>query len=78
MKRILLFSLLVVSLTVFAQQQSDRAEDPKTQADQTVDAEPENKNEASEEPSGAGPRDSDFKPKEEISEDFPVSLPSDI
>ncbi len=78
MKQNLLYLLLVVSLSVFAQQQSDRTEDPKTQTERTTDTEPDNTEEVADESLEASPRDRDFKPKEEISEDFPVSLPSDI
>ncbi len=78
MKRILFYFLLVVSLSVFAQQQSERAEEPKTQTERTTNTEPDNADEGADESSEAKPGDTDFKPKEEISEDFPVSLPSDI
>jgi hypothetical protein len=78
MKHILLYFLLAVSLVVFAQPQPDSGEEVVTQTEQLADPEPESANEKTEKPLEADPGNNDFKPSEEISEDFPVSLPSDI
>ena len=124
MKRMLLYLLVVFSLTVYAQQQSDNGEtvEPRTaqpaepckdidddsqdtsggarsgdeteipaeqRSDPCKDNEIERqdpldmtaadvKEETNEAPEESNPNDADFKPSEEISEDYPVPLPSDI
>ena len=48
------------------------------QPEQPANASQDNENEPLEASSETGPDDIDFKPSDEISEDFPVPLPSDI
>ena len=78
MKRMLLYLLIVMSMAVFAQPQIeddaetvDKTEQPAATGENNTDEpqEPSDETETS---------DPDFKPTEEISEDFPVLLPSDI
>ena len=94
MKWALLFILLLVSAAVLAQQQADqKLPEENKQADQELSEENKNETsgisagtetEVDSEPVGEsgesepGDKDKDFKPSEEISEDYPVPLPSDI
>jgi hypothetical protein len=83
MKRVLLYILLSVSLAVFAQQQSDQEvsaerEDKPAEAVTPKDATQPADDQPLEESGETGSSDKDFKPSEEISEDYPVPLPSDI
>lgn len=82
MKRALLYILLsmsvCLSLAVSAQQQADQEtpaandNEPSASTEQPVESKPP------EESGETDARDEDFKPSEEISEDYPVPLPSDI
>ena len=81
MKRILLYMLLVIPMAVIAQTQTgedvETTDQPRQQT--AVEDNDTDKSEKSQEsPGEAETSDSDFKPTEEISEDFPVLLPSDI
>ncbi|MDG1311086.1 MAG: hypothetical protein P8P26_03395 [Porticoccaceae bacterium] len=77
--RFLIILLLVLPTMVMGQQaESDRGQNIETAGAEerpleTLAGAPEETAEQS-----APPEDSDFKPTEEISEDFPVPLPSDI
>ena len=77
--RFLIILLLVLPIMVMGQQaESDRGQNIETAGAEerpleTPAGAPEETAEQS-----APPEDSDFKPTEEISEDFPVPLPSDI
>ncbi|MDG1164212.1 MAG: hypothetical protein P8N61_02445 [Porticoccaceae bacterium] len=77
--RFLIILLLVLPTMVMGQQaESDRGQNIETAGAEerpleTPAGAPEETAEQS-----APPEDSDFKPTEEISEDFPVPLPSDI
>ena len=78
------------TLTEAAQDPEDLSENPEAKDDETaLPDEPEAAssddlaneilaNEAVEAAAQAGPVEDDFDPDEEISEDFPISLPSDI
>ena len=87
MRRLLVYLLLAVSLGVYAQQQAgdtgtaaaetEQVPESTTEAEAAVSADeaeatPEPETETEE------PSEDDFSPEEEISEDFPVPLPSDI
>ncbi len=120
MKRILIYLLLVISMAVFAQQQSDSTNDAEAQTEQPAAGEKAREGEGEDtggEKAGAespgeadasliaqddpdqvltdggdeehqdeeteatvviDPDESEFEPDEEISEDYPVPLPSDI
>jgi hypothetical protein len=78
MKRILLYLSIVISMAVFAQPQIeddaetvDKTEQPAAPGENNTD-DPDESSDVTE------TSDPDFKPAEEISEDFPVLLPSDI
>ena len=79
MKTVLLYLLLTISYSALAQQ-TEEANPSETEVvqndDSTIDEEESNQEEAESEIEE--PNDSDFKPDDEISEDYPVSLPSDI
>jgi len=75
--------LLSASLAVFAQQQSDqqvsaKGEDKPAEEVTQEDVAQTGEDQPLEESGGTGSSDKDFKPSEEISEDYPVPLPSDI
>ncbi len=99
MKRILIYLLLVVSMAVFAQQQTESPQTENTEAKQAVTDEQQAESEApvsdvaddgaeisSQEAEEAyldldeviDPDETPFEPEEEISEDYPIPLPSDI
>jgi Ni/Co efflux regulator RcnB len=87
MKRLLLYLLLAMSAGIYAQQQDadeDQAASAAEQAAGDVPADRAEVPEDQEEPEQAGeadtdvPDEQDFNPEEEISEDYPVPLPSDI
>jgi len=79
MKRVLLYILLCISLAVFAQQQPGQDEvSGENQSQATDSAGQEEEDQPPEESEDTEPGDRDFKPSEEISEDYPVPLPSDI
>ena len=60
------FLILLLPIMALAQESVDATEEQQGPAKKTL------------EPQEAQPEDRDFKPSEEISEDFPVPLPSDI
>ena len=79
MKRVLLYILLSIFMAVLAQAQVDESESPDNEIEQAGDVEQQVDDELPEEESeDTEPSDTDFKPSEEISEDYPVPLPSDI
>ncbi len=87
MRRILVYLLLAVSLGVYAQQQAGDPDAGAAETEQPAEAiaeaeaaVPEEEAEAIEDPEAEAeePLEDDFSPEEEISEDFPVPLPSDI
>jgi len=92
MMRALLYIVLSVSLclsvAVTAQQQTDQeasaasSDGPPGSAEQAVESnppeEPGDEDTSDENTSDENTSDKDFKPSEEISEDYPVPLPSDI
>ena len=117
MKRMLIYLLLVISMAVFAQQQSDSLNDAEAQTEQPdageearegedtggekagvdspdeadatviaqdepeqalIDSGDEEMGEETEATEVIDPDESEFEPDEEISEDYPVPLPSDI
>lgn len=87
MMRALLYIVLSVSLclsvAVTAQQQTDQeasaasSDGPSGSAEQAVESNPPEEP-GDEDTSDENTSDKDFKPSEEISEDYPVPLPSDI
>jgi hypothetical protein len=79
MKPVLLYILLSFSMVAFAQQAADETEVSTTESESSSEIAQQTEDELNqEEPDEAGPSDSDFKPDEEISEDYPIPLPSDI
>jgi cytoskeletal protein RodZ len=85
--RILLITMLFIPALLIAQESNP--EKPLENSEPSADSEPSANNEPSassnKEPSATNNNepqetqdDRDFKPSEEISEDFPVPLPSDI
>ncbi|MDC0641145.1 hypothetical protein OAP24_03185 [Porticoccaceae bacterium] len=58
--------LILLPITLLAQQPEEPSVESSTPAAETEQEQDKN------------PEDKDFKPSEEISEDFPVPLPSDI
>lgn len=85
--RILLITMLFIPALLIAQESNP--ENPLENSEPSADSEPSANNEPSassnKEPSATNNNepqetqdDRDFKPSEEISEDFPVPLPSDI
>lgn len=73
--------LLVLAPTLAAAQQLEQnTAATETDTTQTAEADSSTKAESEETKTdqNSGPKDGDFKPSEEISEDFPVPLPSDI
>jgi hypothetical protein len=99
-RHILLYFLLALSLSIFAQTQPGDDDEPQTLPEPLTEtaldpdeppageAEPADQPAAEvdqvvadqtlEEPVESSPVESDFEPDEEISEDFPIPLPSDI
>jgi hypothetical protein len=73
----LLLLMLLMPLIVMAQQPS-KSEVTKSREIQPAETQQTPEPSETEKTSGTQPRDGDFKPDEEISEDFPVPLPSDI
>ena len=80
MKTVLLYLLLTISYSVLAQQteEGDRSEAEATQNADISSIDEEEPDPGEEENEIDEPNDNDFKPDDEISEDYPVSLPSDI
>ena len=78
MKRMLLYLLLVMSMAVFAQPQIEDDVETVDQTEQPAATGENNTDEPQESSDETEISDPDFKPTEEISEDFPVLLPSDI
>ena len=78
MNRMLLYLLLVISMTVFAQPQTDDDAETADKTDQPAATSETSSDEPQESSDETETSDPDFKPTEEISEDFPVLLPSDI
>ncbi len=66
--------LMLLPITLLAQQPE---EPPEASPGPVLEAEKEAEIETEKEPDKK-PQDRDFKPSEEISEDFPIPLPSDI
>jgi len=83
MKQILLYILLLFSVAVLAQQTADSETSTENEnetsgsTEQPADSQSAD-NQPAEESGGPDTSDKDFKPSEEISEDYPVPLPSDI
>ena len=79
MRLFLLFLLLTFSLAAMAQQAEEESTAVETQNEQGAEVQTDEEAEsASEDDEQSAPSDVDFKPDEEISEDYPVPLPSDI
>jgi len=77
MKHALLCVLLCISLAAIAQQPDQEA--PAKNEDQaTVPSGQPEEDQSPDESEQTEPSDKDFRPSEEISEDYPVPLPSDI
>ena len=70
----LVLALLMLPLLSFGQQMTEPAEPLAEGNPSTINVEETNKEQIKEEDQ----EDTDFKPTEEISEDFPISLPYDI
>lgn len=70
----LVLALLMLPLLSFGQQITESAEPLAEGNASTINVEETNKEKIKEEDQ----EDTDFKPTEEISEDFPISLPYDI
>ncbi|MFM1571427.1 MAG: hypothetical protein ACKJRM_03855 [Porticoccaceae bacterium] len=70
----LVLALLMLPLLSFGQQMTESAEPLAEGNASTINVEETNKEQIKEEDQ----EDTDFKPTEEISEDFPISLPYDI
>ena len=70
----LVLALLMLPLLSFGQQITESAEPLAEGNASTINVEETNKEQIKEEDQ----EDTDFKPTEEISEDFPISLPYDI
>ena len=78
MRRVLLYILLSVTVSVMAQQPADQEVAAETENEPSGNTEQPVENEPLEESAETDYSDEDFKPSEEISEDYPVPLPSDI
>jgi hypothetical protein len=78
MNRMLLYLLLVISMAVFAQPQTDDDAEKVDKTEQQATTGEKSTDEPQESSDETETSDPDFKPTEEISEDFPVLLPSDI
>ena len=93
MRRIVLYLMLAGSVTVLAQlqiqdmvnsgnasgQAKQAAHKPGDEATPTEGTPTEGQSDSvADEPDDSAPSDDDFKPDEEMSEDYPVPLPSDI
>jgi len=78
MKRVLLYLLMSVSMAVLAQQQQDQEASVENENIPPASAEQPVENTPPEESGDTDSSDKDFKPSEEIPEDYPVPLPSDI
>jgi hypothetical protein len=81
MKRLVALLATGICLAALAQEPPDGGQDPasvETEADTTVDAPPAEETEDEEAPGEPLSAEEDFNPNEEISEDYPVPLPSDI
>ena len=78
MKRMLLYLLFVMSMAVFAQPQIEDDAETVDKTEQPAATGENNTGEPQESSDDTETSDPDFKPTEEISEDFPVLLPSDI
>ncbi len=73
--------LLILLPVIAAAQQPAPGSDSSETIASDIDTSPADNsedNQTDKKPAPSSPRDGDFKPNEEISEDFPVPLPSDI
>lgn len=82
LRRLAMLLILLIPLPmVSAAQQPEPGSEPSETITDDIDTNPADSSEDNQtgiKSAPSTPRDGDFKPSEEISEDFPVPLPSDI